>query len=161
MVCWYYSTDIWYIQVVALDWGQQAIFYMIGDDSAMLWQSQKNEREDGTQVYRSHILLCHSHERTDPPCDNCKNGICTTFDLSNLDISHLLVEDKIFGNLDYLGWVVVKAPYVGDKLGKSIDVISSCGDWTQISNHCAFIKFTQDSFNQNFIKWRIDEHVVQ
>ena len=127
-----------------------------------IWtESKKTAREDATQVYRSHIPLCHSHGKSDLHCDHCKNGIGTTFDFSNLDISHLSVGDKICGNLDYLGWVVVKAPYVGANLGKSIDLISSSGVWTQISNHCAFMKFTQDSFNQNFMKWRTDEHVVQ
>ena len=124
-------------------------------------KSRKSQREDATHVYRTHAPLCYSHEHkpSNVPCGECKKGIGTTIDLSNLDLSQLSDGDKICGNLDFLGWVVVKGPPIGKKLGQSINTICSSGVWTGINDHCASMKFSHNSLNSNFTKWQTDDDV--
>ena len=110
----------------------------------------KTSREDATEVYRNHLPLCSHYCLNDSCCDLCKNGVGTVLDLSKIDISCLNIGTQICGDLETLGWVVVKGCNADSYLEGKINKVANNGPWNRIGrNHCGFMKFINNSFTPN------------
>ena len=52
--------------------------------------------------------MCSSYQKRERKCEECHLGVQSVLDLSKVFIEYLSAGDTIVGNLEYLGWAVVK-----------------------------------------------------
>ena len=128
-----------------------------------LWnKSKKCLTENGGDIYRKHIPMCSYYQKKDYPCCECEHGIQSVFDFTNIDVDNLSVGDTIVGNLEYLGWVVVKGADITMKLNETLKQITQKGKWFRIGkDHGASIKFDSDCLSKSYRDWMVNEEIIE
>ena len=74
----------------------------------------------------------------------------------------LFVGDTIVGNLEYLGWVVVKCCDISINLHITLKQIMNQGKWWRIGkDHGAALKFNSDGLSKSYRDWILNEEVKE
>ena len=138
---------------------------ILSEDKRMfyyIWNtSSRCQKENGRYIYRSHIPMCSSYHYDDNLCHACDNDNQSIFDLSNLDISNMPAGDTIAGNLDYLGWIVVKGVTMCPKVSSALNKYSTTNKWHRIGkDHGASMKFDSNNHTKQYQNWMHDPLLV-
>jgi len=128
----------------------------------------RTARENATRVYRDHVPLCSAFNGENKKCigasrkcHSCECNSVPTVDLTEMDVSSLNIGDKILGNLELLGWLVVKGIDPNKNTTDKINEICEIGDWNRIGqDHCAYMKFQSNDISRNSITWNTDTNIV-
>ena len=118
-----------------------------------IWSKvRRSSREYGSNLYRTHFNLCSHYYLKDGQCKHCKDGVGSVLDLSKIDISRIPVASHICGDLETLGWVVVKGIDTCPKASEKIkNVVLNGSSLTRIgSDHGAFMKFSHNNVTPNY-----------
>ena len=138
---------------------------LLSDDRLFYYVWNKkitSQKEDGSQVYRKHIPMCSSYQSSDWSCVNCQLGVQSVIDLSNMDITNVSEGELIVGNLEYLGWVVVKGVDISINLQITLKQIMNKGKWFRIGkDHGACQKFNSDGLSKYYRNWIVNEEIQE
>ena len=127
-----------------------------------IWNtSKRSQKEDRGYIYRNHIPLCSSYHSDISVCNDCENGIESIFDLTKVDITNMPAGDVIAGNLDYLGWLVVKGVTMSTTVTSTLNKHSTTKKWNRIgSDHGASMKFSNNNRTKQYNSWMNDDFLV-
>ena len=121
------------------------LFYYVWNTS--IW----SQKEDGGYIYRMYIPICSSYHSDINVCHDCENCIESIFDLSKVDITNISAGDTIFGNLDYLGWLVVKGVTMSTTVTLILSKHSTNNKWNRIGrDHGASMKFPNNNCTKQY-----------
>ena len=121
-----------------------------------------SQKEDGGKVYHKHIPMCSSYQKRECKCEECYLGVQSVLDLSKVCIKDLSEGDTIVGNLEYLGWLVVKGVEISMNLHVTLQQIMKKGKWNRIGkDHGAVQKFNSDGLSKSYRNWILNEEVKE
>ena len=106
--------------------------------------------------------MCSSYHSDVNLCDECENDKQSIFDLSNLDVGNLHAGDKIAGDLDYLGWIVIKGVVMCPKVSSALNEYSTSKKWYRIGrDHGASMKFNSENHTKHYNSWMNNSLLVE
>ena len=112
----------------------------------------QTRREDSFELHRENTSMCPSFNRPNTTCEKCGSTTERCIDLSEVNMKEYEIGEIILGNIDILGWIVVK----GNPLRKTVirdiyDIsISNNNKWFKIDHSWRSQKYNsgydQDEF---------------
>ena len=115
----------------------------------------QSPREDGTNLHRDGLSICgcFTDSGNKFTCVDCLQDL--TLNLTDVNINHIVTGDVICGDLDNLGWAVVKSVPIDDSVMAAINDIASSGSWEKMeANTLRRQKFNINSKGKLLKKWK-------
>ena len=138
------------------------LFSYIWTDGSLRVSSKtlsRSMRQDGTQVHRNQNLLCKQFYEIDHNCSKCSESL-KIFDLTNFPSTSYSPGQRMFGDLECLGWVICRGMRVTPKQHYKINAISDLGAWHPIKkNKMRNMKYKLGSPIHH--DWTVDEDLIQ
>ena len=121
-----------------------------------LWQnSQFGLRSDGAQEHSTNVhhvdkQICPHFDRPNLRCSECSHTTQREIDLSLIDLANFNVGDTILGNINEIGWCVVKGEPLVPAVDEDFEVISEFNklEWFPIDHTERVMKYNS-TFDKN------------
>ena len=109
------------------------LFFYLNPDSTYPLRS-KGLIEDSIDLHRKRTNICYHFEREETKCTKCNKGGCV-IDLSHINMDGYNSGDIIIGDINDVGWIVVKGNPMNDYVKRNLNAIDETDGWNHIERN--------------------------